>query len=99
MPARIVDDQGFVAVHSDPAPAQTLQFHPSSDYFFRPPAIARNSITQSTEDDVYQGRSYYLEIYPSPEVEAGTEYEITISVGTEARPKTDHNVYLPLIVR
>jgi CSLREA domain-containing protein len=88
MPARIVDDRGFVVGQFGPGLDRTTRFRPSADYFYRPPAGACGSGDMqasqaggslSSSDDAYQGAQYFLEIFPSAEVEPGQDYPITIS--------------------
>ena len=51
-----------------------------------------------TEGEVYQGRSYFLEILPSSEVEVGQEYPIAIGVQSRSESGTNR-IYLPMILK
>jgi CSLREA domain-containing protein len=95
LPARIVDDRGFTVGHGGLDSSQALRFAPAADYFFRPPGTGDLTSAQST---VYQGRSYFLEIWPTAQVVPGQEYPIVIKVesGTTFEGK---RVYLPLIIK
>ena len=96
MPVQIVDDMGFVVARSDPQSEpgvdKTLRFRPSADYFYRPPAevpggpdmCVQAADAQSSNGHVYQGTQYFLEIYPSSEVERDRDYPISIKVVVDA---------------
>ncbi|MBS1253323.1 MAG: Zinc metalloproteinase [Anaerolineales bacterium] len=91
------EDAGFVVAKSGPGPDKTLRFHPDADFFYRPPANAGTSGLQSAQDEVYQGRRYFLEIFPSSDVEAGQDY--AVSIGVTSIDGDFHRTYLPLIAR
>jgi Zn-dependent metalloprotease len=97
LPMRIVDDQGFVVNKSGPGLDKVLHFYPSADYFYRPPGGMGGTELKSAQASVYQGRSYFLEIYRSPEVEIGQDYAIRIGmVSGEAKSPS---AYLPMIFK
>ena len=97
LPMRIVDDQGFVVNKSGPGLDKVLHFYPSADYFYRPPDGMGGTELKSAQASVYQGRSYFLEIYRSPEVEIGQDYAIRIGmVSGEAKFP---GAYLPMIFK
>jgi hypothetical protein len=97
LPMRIVDDQGFVVNKSGPGLDKVLHFYPSADYFYRPPGDMGGTELKSAQASVYQGRSYFLEIYRSPEVEIGQDYAIRIRmVSGEAKSPS---AYLPMIFK
>jgi len=89
LPARIVSDRGLVVGKSGPGLAKNLGFHPNADYFFRPPAQIgtgaaaqwqQSLVAQSSDNDVFSGTSYFLEIFTSSEVVPGQEYPIAIEI-------------------
>jgi len=88
MPARIVDDQGFVVAKSGPGLDKTLRFRPRADFFYRFPAMGGfdgNVISHRlvSQGNAYEGRRYFLEIFPSPEVKAYQDYAIQIGVASQ----------------
>jgi len=97
LPMRIVDDQGFVVNKSGPGLDKVLHFYPSADYFYRPPGGMGGTELKSAQASVYQGRSYFLEIFRSPEVEIGQDYAIRI--GMVSGEAMSHGVYLPIILK
>ncbi|MDQ7029667.1 MAG: M4 family metallopeptidase [Ardenticatenia bacterium] len=97
MPARIVDDRGFVVAKSGPGLEKTLRFRPDADFFYRFPGGVGSGSLRALQDSAYEGRRYFLEILPVPEVEANREYAVQIGVTTQEIE--GQNVYLPLIMR
>lgn len=88
MEARIVDDRGFVISKGKPGTTKTMGFHPDADYFYRFQTNMQTSTLsrmqaapeQTSQGKFYQGRSYFLEIYPSSDVVSGQLYSFTIRV-------------------
>ncbi len=70
LPVRIVDDYGFVAAKQKRGMVKTLSFSPDADFFYRSPISKQ----------VFQGRSYVLELFPSPDMVEGQDVEIAITV-------------------
>ncbi|RME12655.1 MAG: hypothetical protein D6802_03635 [Ardenticatenia bacterium] len=97
MPARIVDDRGFVVAKSEPGTQQTFRFRPDPDFFYRFPLGQGARSLLSNQGTTYEGRQYFLEIFSSPEVEAGQAYAIRI--GVSSREVTSYSVYLPMVQR
>jgi hypothetical protein len=97
MPTRIVDGRGFVVAKSGPGLEKRLRFRPAPDFFYRFPGGIGSQRLQADQDNTYEGRRYFLEILPVPEVEAGRDYTVQIGVATQELQR--RNVYLPLIVR
>lgn len=87
--ARIIDDQGYAVRKGFVGAQQALRFHPAADSFFRflstSMAGAQRSLSEvsaygATQAVAYEGRHYFLEIYPSADVVAGERYPFTIRV-------------------
>ena len=96
MPARIVDDRGFVVAKSDLEMEQTFRFRPDPEFFYRFPLDAeiRSVLNQGA---AFEGRQYFLEIFASPEVEERQAYPIHIGVFTQQ--VMSYSVYLPMVQR
>jgi hypothetical protein len=79
LPMRIVDDQGFVVAESRPGLEKVLRFSPQPDFFYWSPGT-RPKVSGVASDAIkpYQGRRYFLEIFPSREVDPGRAYTISI---------------------
>jgi hypothetical protein len=76
LPARVVDDQGFMvrrlSRRAGPTPDFSASFRVSTDSFYE---------TQSCRQaGAIRGRRYFLEVYPSAEVQPGQSYPIRISL-------------------
>ena len=84
--ARITDDTGEMIARSAAGTAHLLDFGPASDFFYRFPTPLLSSTEPAPaaiqQVEEFQGRSYYLEILPSPDVVPGASYPITIAVET-----------------
>ncbi len=101
MAVRIVDDRGFVVskgglgtLQSDASGMQwvekSLDFHPSADSFFIPPAALSTgeigqdpgniSLNQTGSDPPFRGRRYFLQILPAGGVTGGQAYPFEIRV-------------------
>ncbi|MBN1814067.1 MAG: thrombospondin type 3 repeat-containing protein [Anaerolineae bacterium] len=96
LPMRIVDDRGFVVAKSGPGLDKALHFYPSPAHHYTAPTLPGAMGLRSTQDDVYQGRQYFLQIYPSPTVDPEQDYAISIRVSSMM--VEDHWVYLPLVL-
>jgi hypothetical protein len=90
---RIVDDRGLVVAKADPGLDKHMKFYPEADFYYAVPGIHGLTNMNATEGEAYRGRSYYLEIYPSEEVEIGKDYEISIGVQSYSSL-----IYLPCIL-
>ena len=80
---QIVDDQGFVIAQSAMGLDKVLRFYPDGAFFYRPPNWSPNrpfaaSNLGADEVEPYQGRQYFLEIFPSDKVDLDRSYEIRI---------------------
>lgn len=95
LPMRIVDDRGFVVAKSGPGLDKVLHFYPSPAHHYLAPTLVGSQGLQAEQNDLFQGREYFLEIYPSPEVDPGQDYAISIRVTSGEVGK----VYLPLVLR
>ncbi|KAA3664092.1 MAG: hypothetical protein DWQ04_07475, partial [Chloroflexi bacterium] len=95
--ARIVDSEGNVVGKADPGRHSTLSFRPRADYFYRPPVQAGQSAMMMANAPAYQGRSYYLEIFPTDEIVIDQLYEMTIELFEGE--KEMHQLFVPMIVR
>ncbi|MBN2373801.1 SBBP repeat-containing protein [bacterium] len=88
MQARIVDDRGFVISKGKAGMTKAMSFYPSADYFYRFPENAhskpfrvfKESSEQTVPMEIYQGRSYFLEILPNDQIQVGQLYPFTIRV-------------------
>ena len=76
---RIVDDQGFVVAQSQRGLEKVLRFSPKPDFFYWPPGV-QPSVDGVASDAIkpYKGRQYFLEIFPSREVDPDRSYKIRI---------------------
>jgi hypothetical protein len=79
LPMRIIDDQGFVVAQAQFGREKILRFHPKPDFFYRPPS-GRHSVSEVGSEKIkpYQGRKYFLKIFPSREVDPDRPYKIRI---------------------
>jgi Zn-dependent metalloprotease len=79
LPMRIVDDQGFVVAQSQRGLEKVLRFSPKPDFFYWPPSV-HPSVDGVASDAIkpYKGRQYFLEIFPSREVDPDRSYKIRI---------------------
>jgi hypothetical protein len=77
LPVRIVDDQGFVVAESEGGLEKVLRFHPDPEFFYWPPAsvLRRNSAVPEALNR-YQGRQYFLEVFPTPELQRDRSFFI-----------------------
>ena len=87
MPMRIVDDRGFVVGKANKrkevgeSVAKVMPFRPDGDFYYLPPDLGQfDPGLKQQINDVYEGRSYFLEIRRPPGVEIGQDYPIRISV-------------------
>jgi hypothetical protein len=88
---RIVDDTGFVVRKGTPGMNKTLRFKPRADFFFRFQGSGSSSGTLGVKEapssaGYYQGTSYFLEIYPSAQVQVGQSYPLTLRVQSTVVP-------------
>jgi len=112
MPVRIVDDRGFVvrkgglgSLQSDASGMQwvekSLDFHPSADSFFIPPAglstggigqdLGEISLNQTSSGPPFRGRRYFLQILPAGSVTGGQAYPFEIRVESRLANMDDHD--------
>jgi len=63
-----------------------MRFHPSQDFFYRAPVLISVSAAVPRTRPPYEGRGYFLEIFPPEDVEPGRDYPITISVESGRGP-------------
>jgi Zn-dependent metalloprotease len=82
LPMRIVDDQGFVVAQSERGLEKVLRFSPKLDFFYWPPGTSLSDLP-SDAIKPYQGRQYFLEIFPVREVDPGRSYKISIEATSE----------------
>jgi hypothetical protein len=96
LPARIVDDKGFVVAKADVGTELSMSFHPTPDYFYSPYSLM-NLPPPGTEQSnldveaaaaaatnlpmpIYQSTRYFLEVFPSARVFIGEKYPITLAI-------------------
>jgi len=96
MPARIVDDQGKTVNKSGNGQSKNLHFRPDADFFYRAPSLSALASPDSAQADVYQGRQYFLEIFPSAQIQANHDYPVHIEIQTSSSVQ---RVYLPLLLK
>ncbi len=93
---RVVDQFGDVVTKGGLSATPTLNFEPDVDYFYQAPfAVIPDTNTNYTQvGEVYQGHSYFLEIYPTEEVEIGEIYTVEMDI----QDTTEAVLYLPLVM-
>ncbi len=96
MPARIVDDQGKTVSKSANGLSKNLHFRPDADFFYRAPSLSALASPDSAQADPYQGRQYFLEIFPSAQIQANHDYPVHIEIRSSS---SEHRVYLPLLLK
>lgn len=82
----IVDDRGFVVAAGSRRANQTLEFQPTTDFFYRAASGSGNAGRAAADDAAYHGTRYYLAISPPSGVEPGRDYLATITVRSWVRP-------------
>jgi hypothetical protein len=97
LPTRIVNDQGTVVSRAAPGLHNELGFHPDAGSHYRPPGGLQTMASAGDQPEPYEGQSYYLEILPTSEVEAGKSYPITIKVSN--REQMPVRMRLPLVYK
>lgn len=111
MPARIVDQWGFVVGKAGVASEQLLRFRPAAAYFSDVSALFSgfsesissdlSPVMRSARGQAFQGTQYFLEILPTDQVNAAVTYPITIRVRSgvgDIRPPKFSNVPANLVV-
>jgi Zn-dependent metalloprotease len=90
LPARIVDDRGFVVSKGAPGLDKTLAFHPDADFFFRPPEGLGSALdrvlgaTAGAAPAPYRGRSYFLQLLRTPAVQDRIAFSASLTSQTDA---------------
>ena len=79
LPIQIVDDQGFLVAQGQIGRDKVIRFYPKADFFYRPPACLPGvNCIESGEIEPYQGRQYFLEIFPTQKIKPDKPYKISI---------------------
>ncbi len=86
LPARIVDDRGFVVAQTRLGTGQQLIFEPDTCFFYRPPAASGGAGGSGSTAVPFQDRAYFLEILPASQVQIGRDYPISIAVDSGVLP-------------
>jgi hypothetical protein len=83
-PMRIVDDQGFVVAQAQFGKDKLLRFHPKADFFYRSSSSNAKVDSKGLKTiEPYQGRQYYLQIFPTTKEDAERTYKISIKGSTK----------------
>lgn len=97
--ARIVNDEGMTIASNQIGSNTKFQFTPGVDFYPIPPPWSsqpfHSTLSQSLQTDTRpQGSKYYLELYPSGQVEVGKPMAFELDIDS-----SEKYVYLPLIIR
>jgi hypothetical protein len=95
-PARIVDDHGRTVSKAGDGLSKNLHFRPAADFFYQAPALPALLTSGSAQTAPYQGRQYFLEIFPAPQTQTNQDYPVRIGIQSG---DSQQRVYLPLVLK
>ncbi|KAA3662926.1 MAG: hypothetical protein DWQ04_12075 [Chloroflexi bacterium] len=99
MPVQIVNDMGMSVARADIDSNPSLIFTPDMEFFFQSPIVSdQQSRLLNTQAAPFQGRDYYLAIYPTEEIEIGKSIPLQLSVDEESN-ELPFQIYLPIVMR